>query len=195
MSRASEYIPTLFPPPSPDNVWRWAEKNVILSARVSPRPGPYRSDWVPYVREPMEAFTDPKVRIIVKCWASRTSKTETDLNCIRYSIACDPQPCLIIQPSKELARSFSETRFQPSVEDSPIIRAEKPEDPDQYKLLEMHFKRCSVFLTGANSAANLKSRGVGVLQCDEIDTWPQASAKETGALEQAMERIKDALES
>lgn len=191
MSRAASYIPQLFAPPSSLNVWQWAEQNVVLSARVSPRPGPYRSDWCPFVREPQEAFTDPKVRIIVLCWASRTSKTETVLNCVRYSIGADAQPGLIVMPSKELARSFSEVRFQPSIEDSPALRAEKPDDPDQYKLLEMHFKRCSMFLTGANSAANLKSRGVGVLMCDEIDTWPQASERETGALQQAMERIKD----
>lgn len=191
MSRESEQLAALFARPQRSNVWQWAEQNVILSARVSPRPGPYTTSWCPFVREPQEAFTDPRVRTIVLCWASRTSKTETAMNCVRYSIAADAQPCLVVMPSKELARSFSETRFQPAIEDSPILRAEKPDDPDQYKLLEMHFKRCSVFLTGANSAANLKSRGIGVLMADEIDTWPQASAKETGALQQAMERLKD----
>jgi phage terminase large subunit GpA-like protein len=98
---------------------------------------------------------------------------------------------MIVLPSKEMARSYSETRFQPSIEDSPVLRAEKPDDPDQYKLLEMHFRRCSVFLTGANSAANLKSRGIGVLHASEVDTWPMASERETGALQQAMERLKD----
>jgi hypothetical protein len=191
MSKESAYLASLFARPERLNVWQWAEQNVVLSARVSPRPGPYRSDWCPFVREPQEAFTDPTVRMIVLCWASRTSKTETVMNMVRYSIAADAQPCMVVMPSITLARSFSETRFQPAIEDSPVLRAEKPLDPDQYKLLEMHFKRCSVFLTGANSAANLKSRGIGVLMADEIDTWPQASAKETGALQQAMERLKD----
>jgi phage terminase large subunit GpA-like protein len=187
----TDHLRNLAAPPNVFNVWQWAEQNVILSARVTPRPGPYRTDWCPYVREPQEAFTDPKVRLIVLCWASRTSKTETALNCVRYSVGGDAQPCMIVMPSKELARSFSEVRWMPAIEDSPILRAEKPEDSDQYKLLEMHFKRCSVFLTGANSAANLKSRGIGVLMADEIDTWPEESDKETGALQQAMERIKD----
>ena len=191
MNPYTDHLRKLAAPPNVFNVWQWSEQNVILSARVTPRPGPYRTDWCPYVREPQEAFTDPKVRLIVLCWASRTSKTETALNCVRYSVGGDAQPCMIVMPSKELARSFSEVRWMPAIEDSPILRAEKPEDSDQYKLLEMHFKRCSVFLTGANSAANLKSRGIGVLMADEIDTWPEESDKETGALQQAMERIKD----
>jgi len=191
INRTPEYLTKIFAPPSNLNVWQWAEQHVSLSARVSPRPGPYRTDWCPYVREPQEAFTDPHVRVIVLCWASRTSKTETAANCVRYSIGADAQPCIIVMPSKEMARSYSETRFQPSIEDSDILRAEKPADADKYKLLEMHFKRCSVFLTGANSAANLKSRGVGVIHASEIDTWPLSTSKETGALQQVMERIKD----
>ena len=191
MTRSAQFIPKLFTPPSSLTVWQWAEKHVVLSARVSPRPGPYTTAWCPYVREPQEAFTDPRVRYLVMCWASRTSKTETALNCVRYSIGADAQPVLVVMPNKDLARSFSESRFQPSIEDSAILRAEKPDDPDQFKLLEMHFRRCSVWLTGANSPANLKSRGVGVLMADEIDTWPQGTAKETGALQQAIERIKD----
>lgn len=191
MSKESALLASLFARPERMNVWRWAEQHVVLSSRVSPRPGPYRTDWCPYVREPQEAFTDPTVRVIVLCWASRTSKTETAQNCVRYSIGADAQPCIVVMPSKEMARSYSETRFQPSIEDSAVLRAEKPDDPDQYKLLEMHFKRCSVFLTGANSAANLKSRGVGVLHASEVDTWPQATEKETGALQQVMERLKD----
>lgn len=191
MNRSAQFIPSLFAPPQRLNVWQWAEAHVVLSARVSPRPGPYRTDWCPYVREPQEAFTDPAVRFLILCWATRSSKTETGLNCVRYTIGEDPQPTMVVMPSKELARSFSETRFQPSIDDCPTLATEKPEDPDQFKLTEMHFKRCSVWLTGANSPANLKSRGVGVLYCDEIDTWKHQSAKETGALQQVLERIKD----
>jgi len=181
----------LFQPRTHLNVWQWAERHVVLSPRVTPHPGPYRTDWCPYVREPQEAFTDPSVRDIVLCWAARSSKTETALNMIRYSIAHDPQPTMIVMPSEKLARSFSETRFQPSIDDCPLTAGEKPPNPDQFKLLEMHFKRCTVWLTGANSPANLKGRGVTILMCDEIDTWPQGSEKETGALQQVLERTKD----
>lgn len=187
----NERFGDLFKAKSNLNVWQWAEKNIILSRRVTPRPGPYRTDWCPYVRAPQEDFTNPAVRDIVACWAARTTKTETFLNCIRYSIAEDPQAMMIVMPSRDNARTFSETRVQPSIDDSPVLAAEKPSNPDKYRYLEMHFKQCTLTLTGANSPANLKSRGVTILMLDEIDTWKKATKKETGALQQVLERTKD----
>ena len=187
----SKCLAKAFQPKEDVNVWQWAEKNIVLSQRVTPRAGPYNTEWCPYVREPQEVFTDHNVHTIVLCWSSRSSKTESMMNCIRYSIAQDPQSMLIVMPSEKLGRSFTETRFHPSINDCPALEAEKPDNPDQFKLTEMHFKRCTLWVTGANSPANLKGRGVTVLLCDEIDTWPTATEKETGALQQVMERTKD----
>lgn len=187
----SERFAELFKSHSGLNVWQWAEKNVILTNKVTPRPGPYRSEWCPYVRAPQEDFTNPDVRDIVLCWAARSTKTETMLNCIRYSIAEDPQAMMIVMPSRDNARTISESRLQPSIDDSPALASQKPSNPDKYRYLEMHFKKCSLTLTGANSAANLKSRGVTILMLDEIDTWKKSTKKETGALQQVLERTKD----
>ena len=52
MNPYTDHLRNLAAPPNVFNVWQWAEQNVILSARVTPRPGPYRTDWCPYVREP-----------------------------------------------------------------------------------------------------------------------------------------------
>ena len=86
---------------------------------------------------------------------------------------------------------MSETRLRPSIDECEALQKELPDNPDKYRLLEMHFKRCSLYCVGSNSAANLKGRGVTILLCDEIDTWKKATAKETGALQQAYERTKD----
>lgn len=180
-----------FAPKERLNVWQWAEKNVTLSSRASPWPGPYRTNFCPFVRQPQECHTDFDTRLVVLCWSSRSSKTETLLNPIRYSIACEPQPFMIVMPSDKLGRTFSRSRFQPSVDDCAILNAEKMEDPDLYSTMEMHFKRCSGWITGANSPANLSSKGIGLLDCDEIDKWPQQQTRETGALQLALERIKD----
>lgn len=180
-----------FQPATEEKVWEWAEKNIVLSARVTPNPGPYRTTNCQYVRAPQEDFTNPTVHTIIMCWAARVSKTETATNCIRYVIGKDPMAAMIAMPTQNLARSFSETRLGPSIDDSPVLAAEKPKDPDQYKLLEKHFKRMSLFMVGANSPATLKGRGVTVIYGDEIDTWPSANKKETGALEQLLERSKD----
>lgn len=181
----------LFEVRAPVSVTDWAEKNVVLTRRVTPNPGPYRASHCPYVREPQDRSTEPGVHTLVLCWASRSSKTETGLNIVRYHIAEDPCSMIIAQPTDRLAKSFSETRLQPSIDDSPILAAQKPDDLDRYKLLEMHFRKCTVWLVGANSPATLKGRGVRLLFCDEIDTWKGRTEKETGALQQILERTKD----
>src|SRR5512141_1553850 len=77
--------PRIFEP-----VWRWAERNVRLSVRISNAPGRYDSGWISYTRGWMEAFTNPRAKEIVICAAAQTGKTEAILSCIRFAIAEDP---------------------------------------------------------------------------------------------------------
>jgi len=175
--------PRIFEP-----VWKWAERNVRLSVRTTNTPGPYDSGWIAYTRGWQEAFSNPRLKEIVICAAAQTGKTETVLNCIRYAIAEDPGPMLWIMPAESLARSFSETRLQPSLRDCPPCAEQIPDDPDAFKLLEMHFADCTLNLVGANSPAQLASRPVRYLFADEVDKFPEASGKEAGALELARVR-------
>lgn len=173
------------------SVTEWAERHVILPAGTTPRPGPYSAEWCPYVREPQDAYTDPDVRTIVACFATRSAKTEIFLNCLRFSVAEERQPCLWAKPNREDAQNDSEGRFRPSIESSEILRAQKPINPHHYRIATMRFRRCPVYFVGAGSSAQLRNKQIGRLFCDEIDTWPRASERETGALENALERIKD----
>lgn len=186
-----QIISRIYAPRPELNVWQWAEANIRLRPGTTPRPGFYRTDWVPYSRAPQEDFTDPTIHTIVLCWATRSTKTETLLNPIRYSIAHDPQPCMIVMPNDNKGKSFSSRRFQPSINDCPALAAEKPLNPDKFKLSEMQFKRSTVSIVGSNSPANLSEIGIVVLMLDEIDKYPEASRKETGAVQLAKERTKD----
>src|SRR5262249_4931113 len=143
---------------------------------------------IAYTRGWQEAFSNPRIKEITIVAAGQTGKTESLLNCIRYAIAEDPGPMLWIAPAESMARSFSETRLQPSLRDCPPCDAQIPDDPDQFKLLEMHFKECTVNLVGANSPAQLSSRPIRYLFADEIDKFPEASGREAGALELARVR-------
>jgi len=128
------------------------------------------------------------VKEIVICSAGQTGKTEAILNCLRFAIASNPGPMLWILPSESLARSFSETRLQPSLRDCPPCADQIPADEDAFKLLEMHFRDCTLNLCGANSPGQLSSRPVRFLFADEIDKFPEASGREAGALELARVR-------
>ena len=169
-------------------VWKWAERNVRLSVRTTGSPGKYDSGWIAYVRGWQEAFSNPRIREITICAAAQSGKTESILNCLRYAIAEDPGAALWIMPAESLARSFSETRLQPSLRDCPPCVEQIPDNADLFKLLEMHFADCTLNLCGANSPAQLSSRPIRYLFADEIDKFPEASSKEAGALELARVR-------
>ena len=73
-----------FKPPESLTVAEWADKYRRLPA-TSAEPGPWRTSRTPYLREPMEAFTDPKVSKIVMVAASQVGKSELILNIVGYN--------------------------------------------------------------------------------------------------------------
>ena len=54
-----------FAPPEDLTVSEWADRYRRLSPESSAEAGPWRTSRTPYLREPMDAFTDPSVRRIV----------------------------------------------------------------------------------------------------------------------------------
>ena len=94
-------------PPENLTVTEWAEKRRRLSMESSAEPGPWRTTRTPYLREPMNAFTDPRVRRIVMASASQVGKSELELNIIGYIIDEDPGSILFVHPTTIDAKEFS----------------------------------------------------------------------------------------
>jgi len=179
----------IWSPPERLKVWEWAERSVVLSERTTPFPGPFRVSVTPYNRGPMEAYTDRHVKLIVLVYCTQSGKTECMiLVTTAYDIAQDPGPEVIVLPNADMARSFSETRLQPMLDNCAEVACRKPSDPDRYKLLEMHFDRMTLNLLGSNSPANLAQRPVRNVKADEIDKYPAASVREADALSLVLER-------
>ena len=88
-----------FKPPENLTVSEWADKRRRLSPEASAEPGPWRTSRTPYLKEPMDAFTDPKVKRIVLVSASQVGKSELLNNIIGYIIDEDPGSILFIHPT------------------------------------------------------------------------------------------------
>ena len=71
----------IFTPPEALTVAQWADKKRRLPDTAS-EPGPWRTSRTPYLREPMDAFTDPRIHKIVVVAASQVGKSEFELNAI-----------------------------------------------------------------------------------------------------------------
>ncbi len=113
--------------------------------------------------------------------SSQLLKTEVLLNAIGYFARLDPCPMLMIQPTVEMAQSFSKERLAPMLRDSPelakIFAPEKSRSSDS-TILKKLFPGGYIQLQGANSPAGLAMRAVRVLLCDEVDRYPLSAGRE-----------------
>jgi phage terminase large subunit GpA-like protein len=163
-------------PPPKITIDEWAEKHRILSTEETASPGPWFNDNRPYFIEIMRAISDVKTSRIVVLTASQLGKSSACiLNTLGYHISYDPCPIMIIQPTVDMAETFSTKRLAPMLRDSPMLRDKMP--PEKSKttgqtMLEKSFPGGYVVLAGANSAPSLVARPIRVLLFDEVDQAP-----------------------
>lgn len=166
----------------------WAEKNVILDKRFSPRPGRYDCTYTPYLRKLHDWFGDPRVRQLTLAKSAQIGGTTWLANCLMWSICEDPGPILYVTSTGDNAKSWSERELHPRLKACAAIKPLLPENDDDFRKSEMHFTTCTLRLTGSNSEGNLASRPIRYLIADEVDKWPDQSSTEAPALELAMAR-------
>lgn len=187
MNRADELLAKVLhrtlKPKTRLNTWEWAAKNVRLDQRFTSRPGFYDVGYTPYMRGPHEWFSDPHVNEITGCKSRQVGGTTLLANCMMYAVGEDPGPILYVTSTGDNAQSFSEREWIPRVDLSPLLSELKPDDPDDFKKKEQHFKTCTAKFVGSNSPANLMSRAIRYLFEDEIDTWPEDNGAEAPSIE------------
>ena len=169
----------------------WADLERKLSPEASAEPGAWRTDRAAYQRGIMDAMTDPKVSTVVAMLASQVGKSEVLLNVLGYHMQHDPAPILLLQPTLELAESFSKDRLAPMVRDCPALRAlvkdARSRDANN-TLLHKQFPGGHITLAGANSPASLASRPIRVVLCDEVDRFPVSAGTEGDPVALAKQR-------
>lgn len=117
------FAEALRPPPSL-SVPQWAEKYRIVSEESgSPNPGPWSTDLVPYMREPMECMGfDHPCRSVTVLAGAQCAKSEGGLNAIGQCIHLWPRPILVLLPSLAEVRKYNRLKLQPMIDATPILR-------------------------------------------------------------------------
>jgi phage terminase large subunit GpA-like protein len=158
------------------NVWQWADENRILSGKGAAEPGAWRTDRVPYAREPMEMLSlQSAVQRVVLMWASQTSKTENANNWLGYIIHHAPGPVLFVMPTLNDLKKNVLQRINPMIEETPVLRervAKAAARDAANNMFVKEFPGGMLLLSGANSASALASMPIRYLYGDEIDRWP-----------------------
>lgn len=176
-------------------VTEWADRYRRLSSKASDEPGPYRSARTPYMRAPMDdlSASSPVERVILM-FGAQLGKTEGGYNWLGYIMGHNPGPSMMVQPGLDDAKRHSRQRLAPMIQECPALRDKVSEarsrDSANTTLLK-EFPGGVLALTGANSAAGLKSMPCRNVMLDEVDLFPADVEGEGDPVELAWARTRN----
>lgn len=184
-------IAKVLAPPPRLMVSDWADRYRRLSSESSAEPGQWNTSRAEYQRGIMDALNDPRTERVVLMTSAQVGKTEILLNAIGYYMDYDPSPIMVLQPTLDMAKTFSKDRLAPMLRDSPALK-DKVGDPrsrdSDNTVLHKKFTGGHVTIVGANSPSSLASRPVRILLADEVDRYPPSAGEEGDPLSLAIKR-------
>lgn len=177
-------------PPRNIRISDWADDELHLSEEDSNEAGKYRIDRAPYQRGILDAFQEEAEEVVVMT-SSQIGKTLMLKAIIGFFIAEDGCPILVVQPTVEMAETFSKDRLAPMIRDTPAlrgrVRSAKSRDASN-TILKKNFKGGHVTLVGANAPAGLASRPIRIVLLDEVDRYPISAGTEGDPVNLARKR-------
>ena len=191
LEQMAKAMKQLTPPPRM-SVAQWADHERRLDSQSSSEPGRWVTARAEYQRGIMDACSDPLVKEVVVMCGAQLGKSEMLLNTIGYHMAHDPAPILMMQPTVDMAQSFSKDRVTAGLlRSTPCLRDKvkdsKAKDANNTTLHKV-FPGGALSLVGANSPSSLASRPIRVVLCDEVDRYPPSAGEEGDPISLAKRR-------
>lgn len=178
-------------PPPRITTSQWADERLYLSPEDSAEQGKYTSARAPYQRGIMDAFNEEGAEEITVMSSAQIGKTLIFKAVIGFHIDVDPAPMLVIQPTVEMAETFSKDRLAPMIRDTPVLRGKvndaKSRDSGN-TIQKKNFPGGHVTMIGANAPAALASRPIRIVLCDEVDRYPASAGTEGDPVNLARKR-------
>lgn len=172
-------------------VSEWADRHRHLSGEASAEPGQWVTARAEYQRGIMDAASDPSIETIVFMKSAQVGATEIINNIVGYHIDQDPSPMLVLQPTVEMAQTWSKDRLAPMLRDTPRLKGKvhvSGRRDSQNTLLNKRFPGGHITMTGSNAPASLASRPIRLVLCDEVDRYPASSGTEGDPVSLAKKR-------
>lgn len=133
------------------------------------------------MKEIMDAFNDPKVRVLAVVASSQVGKTESLLNMLGYMIDQDPGPALYTLPTKNFAEDFSKRRLTPMIRDTKPLQmkvADNKSRTTENTISKKVYPGGMISLIGSNSPSDLAGTPARYIFGDEIDRWTNSAGTE-----------------
>lgn len=153
---------------SEENVWKFADRRVVLNPAGTGRGGTYESWRTPWARRFQESFTDEGVREhhIIKC--SRSGFTEAALNIVRFMPEHAPGPVHFAAGSEKKTKEINKDRLVPTLRRLGIF-ADDATDPDDITATVIRLQNMVIRISGSYTEGAFRADGNRVEILDEVE--------------------------
>ena len=176
--------------PEAMTVTQWADANRVLDPDTSEESGPYRSARTPYMRGPMDAFTDDEVEEIDVMSGSQVAKSTAIQNMLGYCIDQDPGPAMYVVPREKDVDYATQKIYKPMVNLSPALRRHTTGKPRDLMGDFFTFDRMTLYFAWAGSPAEMAQKAIRYLFFEEPDKYPPFAGKEANPIDLAEKRTR-----
>lgn len=185
---------SVFKPDPQLTVSEWADEYRMLPQISAAEPGRWRTSRTPYLAAIMNDLspTSP-VEEIVFMKGAQIGASESGNNWVGFVIDKAPGPMLVVQPTVDIAKRYSQQRIAPMINECTSLK-EKIGDPrsrdSANTQMSKEFPGGVLLLAGANSAAGLRSMPIRYLMLDETDAYPPDCDGEGSPIDLAVARTR-----
>lgn len=151
----------------------WADQFYRLSAESAATPGPWRT--LPYQREILDCFGDPRVEFLTWMKSARVGATKMLNIDIAYHAVADPCPLMLVQPTVEDAEGYAKEELAPMLRDCAEIGEAFA---GEQTILHKTFPGGSISMVGANSPRGFRRVSRKKVYFDELDGYPLSAGPE-----------------
>lgn len=153
-------------------VSQWADAHRYLSTKQSPKPGRWRTDNNPPLREPMDCYSARSpVQDIVLCFPIQFGKSEVETNCVGYVMHHAPGPMMACLPGEVSMNKWINQKLNPLIDETHAVREVLTSTASRNAANQKDFKDFAggqLYVEHAGSPARLKSTTVRYLLVDEL---------------------------
>lgn len=170
----------------PQKYIEWLEKYRVLPVGTTPFPGLWKTSRAPYLREILTEWAEGNSVFIAIKSCCQVGKGEVINNAIAYSIAEDPCPMLLVQPTVEGGEDYSKNKIKPMLLASPKLNSITKWEKQSIR--KKVFPGGFLNIVGANSPVGLASHTIKKVFLDEVDRYPVSAGEEGDQISLAIKR-------
>lgn len=134
--------------------------------------GPFKNDKTPYMVGPQDVLQSLDHEAMIFVGPAQTGKTDSLLNWITHSVACDPADMMVIEKSQTAARDFARRRIAKLLRDTAAVRERVLPGRTNQSIYDYRFRSGMLLSLSWPTVNELSGKPVGRLWLTDYDRMP-----------------------